>query len=69
MTQDQFKEYLEEYYKTLTVRLDKGREYLASIVEKDDTTKQKGLKLFDDVMQETAQVENLMNFYNITKKY
>lgn len=63
MEQEDFKKHLKEYYNYLLFRLDKGSSYLEK-----NSNNIKAQELYQEIVGELAQVENLINFYNIEKE-
>lgn len=63
MEQEDFKKHLKEYYSYLLFRLDKGSSYLEK-----NSNNVKAQELYQEIVEELAEIEKLMNFYKIDKE-
>lgn len=59
-----FSNQLEQYYEHLLERLDKGSEYLNNM--KGDVYNSKEYGVYENLIEETSEVEKLLNYYKDT---
>lgn len=62
MDREEFKKYLKLYYETLLNRLDNGAAYVDKYPENKNA-----YKLYREIIQETAEIERIMDYYGMDK--
>ena len=66
MEREEFKNCVEEYYKGLMLRIDKGTSSLSNIENsKDKNKKESAYNLFNEITKEASMIEILMNYYHV----